>query len=104
MIRLLMISLVVLMLAGCIRGGGAQSNSGDAQGGAGVDVEVYRSDDSIYFEANPGGTRELRQQYRDMLSTVCLTPQGSCRMAYAIAVGAPCFCDSAMGRFYGSAI
>ena len=103
MTRLLVVLFLSALLAGCF-GGRAQSNSGDAYGGAAVDVEVYRSDDSIYFEANPGGTRELRQQYRDTLSTFCMTPQVSCQMFHAVVAGSPCFCTGPMGTFYGNAI
>ena len=40
MTRLLLVLIFAALLAGCIRGGGAQSNSGKAIGGAGVDVDV----------------------------------------------------------------
>lgn len=84
-------------------GGSATSISGDAQGGAGVDVEVYDTGNSIYFEAGPGGTRQLRQQYRNTLATICTTPVGACPMGVAIPRGSPCYCPTLMGPMWGQA-
>ena len=94
--------LIPLIVNGCI-GGDATSISGNARGGAGVDVEVYRSDNSVYFEAGPGGSRQLRQQYRSMVASVCVTPYGNCPMGVAIPIRSSCYCPTYMGPVWGQA-
>lgn len=66
-----------------------------------MDVEVYKADNSVYFEAGPGGSRQLRAQYRNSLATHCGTSLGSCPMAVAIPKGANCFCPSMWGPVWG---
>ena len=98
-LRLVGLSALVI-LCGCV-GGSATSVSGDAVGGAGMDVEVYKTDNATYFEAAPGGTRQLRQQYRSSLTTVCSTIVGQCPMGVAIPRGSPCYCTGYYGTFQG---
>lgn len=88
------------LVSGCV-GGSANSTSGDAVGGAGMDVEVYKSGNSVYFEAGSGGSRQHRQQYRNSVAMYCGTPQGSCPMAVGIPKGAPCYCPSQWGPVWG---
>lgn len=93
---------IALTLSGCV-GGDANTIDGDAKGGAGMDVEVYRSDNATYFEAGPGGSRQLRQRYRAMVASVCSTPYGSCAMSVAIPKGSSCYCPSFYGAVWGQA-
>ena len=92
--------LALVILCGCV-GGDATSVSGDAVGGAGMDVEVYKAGNATYFEAAPGGTRQLRQQYRSSLTTMCSTIIGQCPMGVAIPRGSPCYCTGPYGTFHG---
>ena len=93
---------IAVALSGCI-GGAANNINGDAKGGAGMDVEVYRSDNAAYFEAGPGGSRQLRQEYRSMVASFCSTFYGSCAMSVAIPKGSSCYCPSYFGPVWGQA-
>lgn len=94
--------LALVILCGCV-GGSATSRSGDAVGGAGMDVEVYKAGNATYFEAGPGDTRRLRRRYRNSLATMCSTPVVQCPMGVAIPIASPCYCPTYFGPVWGRA-
>ena len=72
------------ILVGCI-GGDATSISGNAQGGAGIDVKVYTSPVPGYVTP----------------ATVCGTRFGFCPMGVIIPKGSVCYCPSFNGPIWG---
>ena len=72
------------LLIGCV-GGNATSISGNAQGGAGIDVDVYHHSVPAYITP----------------ATVCETFYGSCPMGVIIPIGSACYCPSFSGPIWG---
>ena len=101
-LRVLMIVALIAVVGGCI-GGSANSIVGDAEGGAGVNVDIYKAPGSIYIQASPGAMRQLRPEYRGIVATMCGTPLGSCPMSVPIQIGSSCFCPTYQGPVYGLA-
>ena len=92
------ILLVPLCLTACISGGDAQSVNGPAIGGAGVDVEVYKSNDMTHWEAGPGGSRKIRQEYKSSISNLCHVGVDICLMPVAGPIGERCYCQDRYGN------
>lgn len=82
--RQILVLFLSAILVGCI-GGDATSISGNAQGGAGIDVKVYN-------HPVPGNI---------LPATACGTPYGSCPMGVIIPKGSVCYCPSPYGPIWG---